>query len=251
MSDLPRPTVLRGNASSVYAFLTQIAAHLRKGELLDGLRILDCGAAGAVPPLSIFAEQKMDCVGIDISEERIEQSRAFAAKRNLAIEFVLGDMRSLPFEDGSFDHVYEHNSICHLGHADTARAISEMRRVLKPGGVAQFEIVSRSCWPLSSFGEERGRGEFWMSFGENASDEACHSLFADDEIEPLLAPWKILSKVNSLSHRRGDYLSEKDWAELHAEAPMSCTPDEWMAVYPRRMDLLKYITWTFLVEKPA
>ena len=248
---MTKPTILLSNRISVYAFLSRIAGRLAKGESLQGKRILDCGAAGKMPPLAIFAEQGMDCVGIDISEPRLGQSRAFAEAQGLSIDFIEGDMRALPFEDESFDYVYETNSICHLRHADTAQAVSEMSRILKPGGLAQFGVVSRESWPLSSFGVERERGEFWMAFGDDPADEECHSMYAEDETGPLLEGWKVLTKLRSESHGRGDYLGMDDWAKLHPEAPTNCSLDAWMDVYPRRMDLLQYVHWTFLVEKPA
>ena len=243
-----RPTILRSNANGVYAFLCRISWRLPEGERLEGKRILDCGAAGALPPLAVFAEQGMDCVGIDISEPRLEQSRAFASKRDLPIEFLQGDMRSLPFDDESFDYVYEDNSIFHLGHSDTTQAISEMCRVLRPGGLAQFEVVSRDSWPRSPFGEERARGEFWMVIDEEAE---CHSMFDDDEADALISFGNLLSKVQTISTECGDCLSEEDWNKLHLEAPKACSLDEWMAAYPRRMELIRYIVWRLLVEKPG
>ena len=47
---------------------------------------------------------------------------------------VRADVRSLPFEDGSFDWVESHHLIEHLTHDDAVKAITEWRRVLRPGG---------------------------------------------------------------------------------------------------------------------
>jgi hypothetical protein len=123
-----------------------------------------------------------------------------------------------------------------------------MHRVLKPAGLAHFGVMSYDSWPHSEYGEERRKGEFWI--GEEGEEE-CHSFFTDDQIEPLLTSWNVLSKVRSTLHFRGDHLSEDAWAKLHSEAPMACTPGEWKAAYIRRMDFLRLVYVLFVVEKTA
>lgn len=46
------------------------------------------------------------------------------------------------YDNATFDYVYEHFSLCHLDPAGTAQALSEMRRVLKPSGLAFFGVMS-------------------------------------------------------------------------------------------------------------
>jgi SAM-dependent methyltransferase len=50
----------------------------------------------------------------------------------------VGDAESLPFRDGSFDVVYSWGVLHHS--PDTPRAVEEVRRVLRPGGVARVMI---------------------------------------------------------------------------------------------------------------
>jgi len=64
---------------------------------------------------------------------------------------VAGDATALPFADGSFDKVIAAEVFEHI--PDDQRAISEVARVLKPGGTVAVTVPSwlpeRICWALS------------------------------------------------------------------------------------------------------
>lgn len=242
-----KPTILRTNATAVYRFLSRIYASLETGARLEGRRILDCGAGGPVPPLAIFAEQGMACHGIDVSQEQLVKAQDFAQQTGLPIQFQLGDMRGIPFADDTFDYVYEHFSMCHLSKADTAIAIDEMRRVLKPGGLAFLGVISLDCWPLSFYGEERLPGERWM---DEDGKETRHSLFSDLEANALVASWNIEGKEKSVIQVGGASLSKEEWNALRPEAPEPSSLDAWMARYPERTDLCQYVHTYFYLAKP-
>jgi len=242
------PTILRTNATAVYRFLSVLHASLDKGASFAGKKILDCGAGGPVPPLAIFAEQGLDAYGIDISESQIAKAQEFSRQTGLTIHLQQGDMRRIPFEDNTFDYVYEHYSMCHLSKADTAVAISEMRRVLKPEGIAFLGVVSQDCWPLSSYGEERAPGERWMIEG---GEETCHALFTDEESDQLLAAWDIAHKEKAVSFVGGESLAEEEWEALYPEAPATCSREEWTAQYTKRTNLCKYVHAYYYVEKSS
>ncbi len=69
--------------------------------------------------------------GIDLTPEHVENARQ-RAKGMPNLEFRQGNFQDLPFQDGSMDLVFEVESICHA--IDMSKALSEARRVLKPGG---------------------------------------------------------------------------------------------------------------------
>lgn len=241
------PTILRTNATAVYRFLSILHASLDAGDSLTGKKILDCGAGGPVPPLAVFAEQGLDAYGIDISHVQVSKAQEFAAQSNLSIQLQTGDMRQMPFDDDTFDYVYEHYSMCHLTKADTAIAIEEMKRVLKPGGIAFLGVVSQDCWPLSSYGEERSPGERWMIEG---GEETCHALFTDQESDQLLAAWDIAFKEKAIAYVGGEQVSEDAWKALHPEAQRECSLVNWMEQYPERTRLFRYVHTYYYLEKP-
>ena len=242
------PIILRTNATAVYRFLSLMNAQLEEDESLAKKRILDCGAGGPIPPLALFAEQGMACVGIDVSERQLESARAFAERTDLTIDLQQADMRSLPFPDASFDYVYEHYSMCHLNAADTRRTIGEMRRVLKPGGLAFLGVISNESWPLSAYGEERNPGEYWMVEG---GEETLHGLFSDEASDALVANWELLAKEKAVLHVGGRDISKEQWAALHGEAPRPCSLGEWNAQYGQRRSFFCRVQSYYVVRKPT
>ncbi|HUP50018.1 MAG TPA: class I SAM-dependent methyltransferase [Thermoanaerobaculia bacterium] len=101
-----------------------------------GLRVLEygCGLGGYALRL---AERGADVTGIDISEAAIEQAsrRAAALGPGMKIRFQNADAEALPFDNASFDLICGSGIVHHL---DIHRALSEVRRVLAPGGRALF-----------------------------------------------------------------------------------------------------------------
>lgn len=81
--------------------------------------------------------------GIDLTERAVEHTRRRFDLFGLESHIQVGDAESLPFEDASFDWVYSWGVLHHS--PDTAKTISEVWRVLRPGGAAKVMIYhSRS-----------------------------------------------------------------------------------------------------------
>lgn len=96
-------------------------------------RILDagCGTGAILKRLGDPAAN----VGIDYSPEAI----AFCRRRGLT-NVVEGDICNLPFPDESFDAVICSSVLYHAWIVDLDRALSEMRRVLRPGGALFINV---------------------------------------------------------------------------------------------------------------
>ena len=74
-------------------------------------------------------------IGLDFCEPMLEQARAKRQKKQLeegGNQFLAGDCLALPFADESFDLITIAFGLRNL--ADRAKGLSEMRRVLRPGG---------------------------------------------------------------------------------------------------------------------
>lgn len=93
----------------------------------NGQKLLDIGCGSGL--FSGLAQHKgADVIGIDASEPLIKQAKL----REPAINFLTGEMESLPFAEGSFDMVCGFNSFQYA--ASVKNALVEAHRVLKPNG---------------------------------------------------------------------------------------------------------------------
>jgi len=192
--------ILHTNAIPVYGFLSFINARRPQEEPTQRGKILDCGAGGQIPPPALFDQHGFEAWGIDISDEQLSKARQFCAQHSIEVQLRTGDMRHIPFEDETFDYVYEHYSLCHLSKQDTAQAIGEMYRVLKRQGLCFLGVISVDCWPKSRFGQEKQPGEYW---GEEGGERRLHSLFSDEEVDDLLSAWEIVFKEKHVSYLLG------------------------------------------------
>jgi ubiquinone/menaquinone biosynthesis C-methylase UbiE len=243
--------ILRTNAIPVYGFLSIINARQPEGETLQGKKILDCGAGGPSPPLALFQRHGFEAWGIDTPEEQLDKARQFCEKQDIKLHLRTGDMRQIPFEDESFDYVYEHYSMCHLSKRDTAKAVGEMYRVLKPGGLCFFGVISADSWPKSHFGQERQPGEYWGEEGGHGLTR--HSMFSDAEADRLASAWQIVSKEKQVRYLQqlAEKTSLEAWMDLYDEVRERYSPEGWRAKYQDRRSAFQYAHLYFIAEKPS
>jgi demethylmenaquinone methyltransferase / 2-methoxy-6-polyprenyl-1,4-benzoquinol methylase len=89
-------------------------------------------------------------VGCDFSEPMLDLARQKSGEEGLAVEFGWADALELPYGDKSFDAVTVGFGARNL--ADLEKGLSEMARVLRPGGrLAILEITRPQREPLSTF----------------------------------------------------------------------------------------------------
>ena len=94
-----------------------------------GDRIVDLGcAAGAVT--HFLSELGCAVVGVDAEPRAIEKARSLFPQ----LEFVLADVRTLPFADASFDKAVAADLVEHLDDETFRAMLRELRRVFLPGG---------------------------------------------------------------------------------------------------------------------
>lgn len=122
-----------------------------------GRRVLDVGCG----PESRLAGFGLEAVGLDLSERALYRARPGC--RSL----VRADAAALPFASASFDSVWCFGLLHHLDDAAAARALREMRRLTRPGGLlVVFDgVLPRSRWrrPLASLIRALDRGRHMRS----------------------------------------------------------------------------------------
>lgn len=141
--------------------------------------VLDCGAGGDCPPLALFRQHGYLVRGIDLDKTQVHEANHFATQYGLHLNISLGDMRRLPFADHSFSYVYSYNSIFHMRKRDIAMAVTEIKRVLHPGGLCFVNFLTIHDVRYGA-GEQVGEGEYLQKEG---TETVIHSFFHEDEAE--------------------------------------------------------------------
>lgn len=120
------------------------AAKLVKfAEISPGQRVLDAACGTGVVAITA-ARQGAKVSGLDLTPALLERARENATIAGVDVDFVEGDVETLPYPDAGFDVV-----VSQFGHMFAPRpaiAVKEMLRVLKVGGRIAF-----STWPPEHF----------------------------------------------------------------------------------------------------
>jgi ubiquinone/menaquinone biosynthesis C-methylase UbiE len=103
-------------------------------DVQEGQHILDVGSGTGdlTRPLAALVGAHGRVVGIDYSQTMVEEARRRVEEEGSPVEFVHGDVHALPFGNAEFDTVQVRVVFQHL--RDPYPALSELSRVLKPGG---------------------------------------------------------------------------------------------------------------------
>jgi len=134
-------TILEPHAAREYVFVHQLLG------VGSGDRVLDvaCGSGFAI---ELARMRGATCAGIDAAPRLVEVARF----RNRESDIRVGDMHDLPWDDASFDAVTSFRGVW----GTTPDAMSEVRRVLRPGGRFAMTIwgnvgKSPGAWMLAPF----------------------------------------------------------------------------------------------------
>lgn len=149
-----------------------------------GKRVLEIGF-GTGTDLLQFARGGAIVTGVDLTPRSIEIARRRFEVYGLTGEFAIGDAENLGFPDSNFDAVYSFGVLHHT--PDTQHAVSEIHRVLKPGGIAIVMIYHRaSLYYWGSIILKHGllRGELLKGTAEEIMSR--HVEYSETEGRPLV-----------------------------------------------------------------
>lgn len=117
---------------------------LRKAGLTSGMKVIDvaCGTGAVTKPILELVGESGSVLGVDPSEGMLGEAR-----KSIQADFKLGRAEELPAESDQYDFLSMGYALRHV--EDFVTAITEYRRVLKPGGKLLILEISR---PKSKFG---------------------------------------------------------------------------------------------------
>jgi ubiquinone/menaquinone biosynthesis C-methylase UbiE len=111
----------------------------------EGGNILEVGCGQGVDAIEICRRlNNGSYIGIDYSQKSVENAKHFLSSfggLNIKPKFIVGNAENLEFIDNSFDALWSMGVIHHTPNIQNA--ISEIRRVLKPGKTAQIMIYRK------------------------------------------------------------------------------------------------------------
>jgi SAM-dependent methyltransferase len=135
------------------------------------LRVLEVGCGQGWLSERIHRELGCDVVALDQSEHMVELTR------RRGVEAIVGDVQALPFDDAAFDCVVAAWMLYHA--ADIDRALSELARVLVPGG--RLVAVTNSHDHLGELADLLGVERPAYSFSAENGEERLRQRFASIE----------------------------------------------------------------------
>jgi SAM-dependent methyltransferase len=129
-------------------------------------KVLDVGS-GPGRDGTVLAERGLEVTCLDASEAMV---RLCEEKGLLS---VLGDFSALPFPDGAFGGVWSYTALLHVPKAEVSKAIEEIRRVLKDGGILGLGLIE-------------GEGEGYREQYKGVLKPRWFSYYDKEEVERLL-----------------------------------------------------------------
>lgn len=131
---------LRNMAPARFAFFDPIVGDW------TGKRVLDLGCGGGFMAEALHA-RGATAVGVDPSTGAVAAARRHAQASGLEIDYLVAKGEALPFAAAAFHIVVCVDVLEHVESLD--RVLSEVRRVLRPGGLFLFDTINRT--PLAAF----------------------------------------------------------------------------------------------------
>ena len=151
-------------------------------------------------------------IGLDLTPEMLVEAEKLRAERSLSnVEFRTGDVRALPFEAGEFPRVTCRRAAHHF--SDIHQALSEIRRVMSPGGrlvvddrsVPEDDFVDACMNELDFYHDESHIREYRPSEWQTMLHQAG---FEVEVVEPYIQHRPLTSLT--------DGVSEENVRKIHA-----------------------------------
>jgi ubiquinone/menaquinone biosynthesis C-methylase UbiE len=174
---------IRGSQSQLDEYRQQ--ASLLTAGLPSGGHVLEVAPGPGYLAIEMARLGRFRVTGIDISRTFVEIAAQNARKAGVTVDFRHGDVAEMPFESNSFDLV-----VCQAAFKNFTlplQALAEMHRVLRHGGTAVIQDMSRDATHADIDHEVAGMSLGWLnSFTTKATLEMLkRRAYAPAQLEHL------------------------------------------------------------------
>ncbi len=138
-----RPRLLREFDQDHYGGLPALDALANRAGISSEHYVVDlCSGLGG-PARHLANTRGCRVLGVDLTASRHDAAIRLTtlARQSHRVQFVLADVRDVPFPDASFDAALSQEGFAHV--PDKARLVAEAVRLVKPGGVVAFTDIVR------------------------------------------------------------------------------------------------------------
>lgn len=161
-----------------------------------GMKILDGGGTSSLFT-SYLAYLGLEVHSIDLDKRLVSNGNRIAQKMEWKMYSYSMNMKSLSFEDETFDHAY---SICvfeHLNYATKLAALGELARILKPKGILSITFDYKNPAPClcgegydeSKINQLSSIGDIKRNFLSSGKFELIGNEFVDNGLSYLVHPY--------------------------------------------------------------
>lgn len=138
------------------------SAEFVAGQVADGASILEVAPGPGYLAIELAKLGRYRVFGLDISQSFVQIATAHAKDAGVAVEFRHGDVAHMPFPPDSFDFI-----VCQAAFknfSEPVQALTEMHRVLKPGGKTLILDLRPDASPEAINAEVKKMGLGWFNF---------------------------------------------------------------------------------------
>ncbi|HPO68528.1 MAG TPA: class I SAM-dependent methyltransferase [Candidatus Pacearchaeota archaeon] len=168
--------IVDNNSKYNLNYIRHMVAYNFAKDFIKGKIVLDDGSGSGYGSYFLAKNGAKKIIGIDISKEAVEYSKNTYKNKNLSFEVM--NATNLNFNNNTFDVVCSFQVIEHIKDYD--KFLSEIKRVLKLGGIALIVTPNKKTYSLEN---EKSVNPFHIKeFYLNEFNDILHSHFNDVEI---------------------------------------------------------------------
>ena len=162
-----------------------------------GKSVLEIGCGSGIDTAE-FTRHGAKVTATDLTKEAVELTKNLLEIAGLSAKVIQADATNLPFEDSSFDCVYSYGVLHHI--PDMKSALTEIHRVLKPGGKLMVMLYHRDSllyaysiiyWRGIKEGMLKKLSEEELASKYSERNEGCPytRVFTQDSARKAFSPW--------------------------------------------------------------